>query len=96
MTLVCNKVVHLAIIRFTIEEQHKLLPKYIIKNQHSRLILPLSLPNKSNLFNGNTDMQVRTPLKVSERSLVLENDASWSKDVWTPMRLFVVPDISSL
>lgn len=54
---------------------------FLIQYQQSKLIVPLSLPSNRSLFRGNTDMQVKTPLKVSERSLVLEKDASWSIEV---------------
>lgn len=41
-------------------------------------------------------MQVSTPLKESDRSLVLEKDASGPREVWTPILLLVVPVMSSL
>ena len=41
-------------------------------------MLPLSAPRSRDLFRGRRAMDVRTPLKVSVRSFVLEKDA-WKK-----------------
>ena len=40
-------------------------------------------------------MVVRTPLKVSDRSLVEEKEAVGEMEVWTPILLAVVPVITS-
>lgn len=40
-------------------------------------------------------MDISTPLNVSERSFVLENEASASTDVCTPIRFAVDPEINS-
>lgn len=58
--------------------------------------MPLSAPSNNNLFNGNIAIEVKTPLNVSERNLVLENEASTSTDVCTPILLAVDPDINSV
>lgn len=60
------------------------------------MITPVSAPNSSNRFNGSNAIDVNKPLKASALNLVLENDASKSMDVWTPILLAVVPDINSL
>jgi len=59
------------------------------------VILPLSAPSNSNWLRLSTDIVVKTPLNVSALILVEENDASLVNPVWIPIRLAVVPEISS-
>jgi len=65
------------------------------KHQQSKLMFPVSAPRSSSRFRGRTAIAVSTPLKVSERRRVDEKEALISTAVWTPIRLAVVPDISS-
>jgi hypothetical protein len=58
-------------------------------------MFPVSAPKSSSRFRGRTTIAVSTPLKVSERRRVDEKEALTSTAVWTPIRLAVVPDISS-
>jgi hypothetical protein len=55
----------------------------------------VSDPKRSIRLSGTTAIAVKTPLKVSERSLVEEKLALLVKDVYTPIRLAVVPVTSS-
>jgi len=57
--------------------------------------LPVSAPSSSSRFRGRTAIAVSTPLNVSERRRVDEKEAWTCMAVWTPIRLAVVPDISS-
>jgi hypothetical protein len=55
----------------------------------------VSAPRSRSRFRGRTAIAVSTPLNVSERRRVDEKEAWASTAVWTPIRLAVVPDISS-
>lgn len=50
-------------------------------NQQRREIPPLSAPSNRSLFRGSTAIAVRTPLNVSDRNLVDENNAVASTEV---------------
>ena len=56
-------------------------------------MVPLSAPSSSCRLRGTTAIDVRTPRKASDRRRTDEKDETGETDVWTPIRLAVVPII---